>query len=426
MMNCFYEVSTPLQIVLLILSQVAIVTLLGSVLLLWRRYGEPMRFETGAATVLMLINVTLYIVIQLDSRLTGADHGLRLNIPYAVLLAFTLFSLVYAVCDVLKVSRGKEVVNNNSVKEAFDNLPTGVCFFNEAGLPVLCNFAMHRFSFAFCGRDVQFITDLEECLSDDFVPIKGTSRDGKAFILPDGKVWQLECRTVTQGDDNQYTQFIASDITELYKTRVELTDENAQLRKAQADLKRLSANVVAATREEEILNTKMRVHDEMGRCLVAAQKYLREGGVQAVDESVVLSWQRAVSMLRYNNESEREDILLQIRTTCQSINLEFIQSGEPPEDENIAYVLSCAVRECVTNAARYAQATELYADFTEDDVTATVTVYNNGKIPDGEITEGGGLSTLRRRVERAGGTMIVQSLPQFRLTVTVPKGKEGV
>ena len=229
-----------------------------------------------------------------------------------------------------------------------------------------------------------------------------------------------------QGDDNQYTQFIASDITELYKTRVELTDENAQLRKAQADLKRLSANVVAATREEEILNTKMRVHDEMGRCLVAAQKYLREGGVQAVDESIVLSWQRAVSMLRYNNESEQEDILLQIRITCQSINLEFIQSGQPPEDENIAYVLSCAVRECVTNAVRYAQATELYADFTEDDVTATVTVYNNGKIPDGEITEGGGLSTLRRRVERAGGTMIVQSLPQFRLTVTVPKGKEGV
>jgi len=48
------------------------------------------------------------------------------------------------------------------------------------------------------------------------------------------------------------------------------------------------------------------------------------------------------------------------------------------------------------------------------------------KQPGSEIIEGGGLSTLRRRVERAGGTMTVQSLPKFKLTVTVPKGKEGV
>ena len=51
---------------------------------------------------------------------------------------------------------------------------------------------------------------------------------------------------------------------------LDLTKENEQLRKVQEDLKRLSAKVVAVTREEEILNTKMRVHDEMGRCLVAS------------------------------------------------------------------------------------------------------------------------------------------------------------
>ena len=34
--------------------------------------------------------------------------------------------------------------------------------------------------------------------------------------------------------------------------------------------------------------------------------------------------------------------------------------------------------------------------------------------------------TLRRRVERAGGRMSVESRPKFKLTVTVPKGKEGV
>ena len=53
-------------------------------------------------------------------------------------------------------------------------------------------------------------------------------------------------------------------------------------------------------------------------------------------------------------------------------------------------------------------------------------VTNNGKIPEGDIVEGGGLSTLRRRVERAGGTMRVDARPSFRLTVTVPKEREGI
>ena len=44
----------------------------------------------------------------------------------------------------------------------------------------------------------------------------------------------------------------------------------------------------------------------------------------------------------------------------------------------------------------------------------------------GEIKEGGGLSTLRRRIEREGGSMVTQAKPGFRLTVTVPKDKEGI
>ena len=108
------------------------------------------------------------------------------------------------------------------------------------------------------------------------------------------------------------------------------------------------------------------------------------------------------------------------------MKLAFIQNGKLPDDESTAYLLTCAVRECVTNAVRYADASELYAVFTEDEGFATVTITNNGKLPESEIIEGGGLSTLRRRVERAGGSMSVQSFPKFQLTVTVPTEKEGV
>ena len=424
MMTCFYQASSVWQIVLLVISQFAVISLASGFILLFKRKCKlPKMIGMGA---MLLLNATLYVLMQLDSRITGAEQGLHLHVPYAVLMLATVLSIALGAWLLLSETKNRKTINHRSIKESLDNLPTGVCFFNEAGLPVLCNHAMQRFSFAVCGKDVQFITDLEHCLADDYIPTTDARKDGRVFVLPDGRAWHLEKRTFTNESGNRYTQYIATDVTELHEHRVELQEENAQLRRVQSDLQVLSANVVTVTREEEILNTKMRVHDEMGRCLIEARKYLREGSSESIPENVISAWQRAVSMLKYNNETADEDMLSQVRKTCESVKLGFVQVGKLPKEESAAYLLTCAVRECVTNAVRYAGASELYADFTETETDATVVVYNDGKQPDSEIIEGGGLSTLRRRVERAGGSMTIQSRPRFQLTVTVPKGKEGV
>ena len=424
MMTYFYQASSVWQTVLLVVSQFAVISLAaGFILLFKRKCKSPKIIGMGA---LLLLNTTLYVLMQLDSRITGAEQGLHLHVPYFVLMLVTVLSIALGAWLLLGETKNRKTITHRSIKESLDNLPTGVCFFNEAGLPVLCNHAMQRFSFAVCGKDVQYITDLEHCLADDFAPTTDARKDGLVFVLQGGRAWHLEKRTFTNESGNHYTQYIATDVTELHENRVALQEENAQLRRVQSDLQALSSNVVTVTREEEILNTKMRVHDEMGRCLIAAQKYLQEGSSESIPDSVAIAWQRAVSMIKYNNETSDEDMLSQIRKTCKSIKLGFVQKGKLPKEESAAYLLTCAVRECVTNAVRYADASELYADFTETETEATVVVYNDGKQPEGEIKEGGGLSTLRRRVERAGGSMTVQSRPRFKLTVTVPKGKEGV
>ena len=423
MMICFYQTDNVLQAILLVISQLTVISLAGTSILLFKRgYSVLKQVCSGAA---LLLNVVLYVIMQLDSNITEGGAGLHLNVPYIVLLLITLLSLIHSVLAVLNATKNRTTINNSSIKEAFDNLPTGVCFFNEAGIPVLCNLAMQRFSFAVCGRDIQYITDLEDCLSEDFTPAEGIRKDGKVFQRMDDVVWQLEKRTFHYENVGLYTQFIALDVTDIHGKRVELTRENEQLRKVQENLQRLSANVVAVTREEEILNAKMRIHDEMGRCLVAAQKYLKEDSPESIPNDLAVSWQRATSILKYNNDTPDEDMLLQIRKTCEFVKLQFVETGKLPRNEDTAYLLTCAVRECVTNAVRYAEATALYADFSETDQEAKVVITNNGKPPQEEIREGGGLSTLRRRVERVGGTMTLQSLPVFRLTVTVPKRKEG-
>ena len=72
-----------------------------------------------------------------------------------------------------------------------------------------------------------------------------------------------------------------------------------------------------------------------------------------------------------------------------------------------------AVRECMTNAVRHAGAGAMYVQVTPHSIVIT----NNGKPPERPITEGGGLSDLRQKVEQQGGTMTVESAPVFRLQI---------
>ena len=64
-------------------------------------------------------------------------------------------------------------------------------------------------------------------------------------------------------------------------------------------------------------------------------------------------------------------------------------------------------------------------DIRHEDGHVTAVITNNGTPPAGEIKEGGGLSSLRRRIRSAGGTMAIQSLPAFALTVTLPEPGGG-
>ena len=420
----FYEADSILQILFLIFSQFTVILLASGIIFLHNRKAKL--FKQAALFIIFLINLVLYVLMQLGNRLVSPDRNIRLDIPYIWLVAAVSISVAILMSVILNETRNRKTISHRSIKESFDNLPSGVCYFNEAGLPVLCNRAMHRFSFAVCGKDVQYITDLEGCLSEDFISNTGAYKDGNVFILPDKKAWKIEKRSIADEKGNIYTQYVATDVTDLNRNREELMKENEQLRKVRAELKKLSANVVAVTREEEILNTKMHVHDEMGRCLIEAQKYLQEDHEESIPDSVALSWKRAVSMVKYNNDIPNEDMLSQIRKACESMKLAFIQNGNLPNQEKVAYIFTCAIRECVTNAVRYAKADNLYATFAENENEFTVTVTNDGIKPEKEIVEGGGLSTLRRRVERIGGFMKIYSKPQFVLTVTVPKEKEGI
>ncbi len=313
----------------------------------------------------------------------------------------------------------KNTLTPDSIRESFDNLPTGICFFDSNGFLKLCNRTMHRISYDLSGHDVQYLKEFEDTLKN---PGSKCTRpkDGKYYFMADGTVWLFVKNEISASGGAKYTEFIASEVSELCKKLDELGNDNKKMLEISGEIKKMSANVLTVTREEETLSMKMRVHDEMGRSLTAARKLLQQGVLLEKDNPVIESWKRAAEILkRGNEEPEKKDMLDELREACKGmINIHL--KGSLPEKEGTAYLIVVAIRECITNAMRYANATELYVNAEKEDNRSIVKITNNGEPPKGWINEGGGLSSLRRKIERAGGLMEIRSQPVFELTVILP------
>ena len=86
--------------------------------------------------------------------------------------------------------------------------------------------------------------------------------------------------------------------------------------------------------------------------------------------------------------------------------------------------MEAAAHECLTNLVRHAGGSRL-------EMTGRCTAHiwhieyrNDGAAPAGPIAEGGGLSSLRRRIEVSGGTMTLCHAPRFLLALELPEEME--
>ena len=93
-------------------------------------------------------------------------------------------------------------------------------------------------------------------------------------------------------------------------------------------------------------------------------------------------------------------------------------SGRLPEKGQIRKLIASMGAETLTNAVRHAGAKQLWIDVDETEDEYTIRYTNDGAVPGGPLTEGGGLSTARRKVEAAGGRMKIETFPRFVLTMT--------
>lgn len=101
-------------------------------------------------------------------------------------------------------------------------------------------------------------------------------------------------------------------------------------------------------------------------------------------------------------------------------------TGEMPDDPEAAELMDVILLEALSNSVRHAGATELYVNISSGIHEWMLVITNNGRKPDKEIEEGGGLSAIRKKVENCNGIVSIRSFPEYSLIINIPKMEEYV
>lgn len=312
----------------------------------------------------------------------------------------------------------KKSITRSSVKESLDYLNTGLCFAHKNGMVMLINHRMNNLSHTIFGRDLQNANAFWESLSNGEIQ-SGVTRlsmgANPSLCLPDKTVWTF-AREVIDG----ITQLTAAETTQLNKLTEELKEKNAELSVMNERLRKYGENVDKLTREKERLETKARIHRELGQALLTTRRYLCSDSDNP--QELIDMLKRNITMLRMESQTPKNDKPLDmLMKVAHSAGIEVLIIGQMPKQEDANRLFFEAATESLTNAVRHADAKKLCVELTEDDKAYFACFTNDGSKPQNKIVEGGGLGSLRLKTEQIGGTMEVLSQPQFVLKLTVLK-----
>lgn len=323
-----------------------------------------------------------------------------------------------------------------AIRESIDSYPGGLCFSTREGRPILVNARMNELAFRLTGHTVvDACASWEEweagplrpgCarLEEPWLPREagGAPEDRQLFLrLEDGTVWRLRRRL---GNTRPPTLEIEADeMTELCRASERLFRDNARLAALQQRQRALLADIVAINQEKELLAAKMRIHDELGQCLLATKKALARQTLDREGPALRQSWEntlRDLTNIPLDHRREADDPREELLRAARMIGCQVRFFGPQPAGRRAQRLLYAAVREALTNAVRHAGADELTVTVQRVPAGYRAVIASNGAPARGPIREGDGLGGLRRKLEQEGAALEVRQEGGVALLVEIP------
>ena len=427
-MRSFYLSSTEAQSILLAALFLTLILSLFLLIVSFTGYRDK-RNRYMNMPIFLFLFILLSELTDAFSRMNeGLEYKTWLPLPLWLLWCIVAAADFLLIWEIVRLRRLKrQELSRDSVKQAIDLLPSGICYFTPSGSVKLCNMQMHILFRTLSQSDLQTLTELQDALAhcDAGSGVIRLSHERQTYLFPDGKAWRYRQNVVTDEDGAVYTETIFSDMTELYHKKLELKEQIKQLNAISHELKLLSDNVLILTREKEVLSAKTKLHDYMGAGLIAMRQILRHNQTEEAANAIELLRQAVSAIKNDNTYPQGRSELDGFMHDAEAIGIKVNLSGELPEQEELRCVMILAMRECLTNSVRHAGATALHVAVEKNGDSFSMKITNDGKAPETEVVPKGGLHNLYRHIADCGGTMEIQWKPVFVLTVVLPETKEG-
>jgi len=318
----------------------------------------------------------------------------------------------------------KKTLSKSAIKYGVDVLPAGLLFYWSSGMVKLVNVKMDSISHMLCGEGVYNGAGFWDMLVEkDMSLIPGKENDPEKnecmVRLDDGSVYSFK-RNICNFEGHELYEIIATDVSE-----EQLLNEELKIKQIKADeikkrLKNLNSDIEKMTVEREILETKSKVHDDLGKTLIMSRRFLENKDMKLGTEVKKL-WKRNTLLLR---GEEDDDKIFEYSSAIRDIGklgLELKVEGNLPMDKDRKEIVLTALRTCATNALRHGNGTQMNVKAYDRVNYSIIEISNNGSLPEEGFSEGGGLGNLRKLTERIGGTMKVELTDVFSVKMTLPK-----
>jgi len=378
--------------------------------------------RAGYALTAVLGFLLSYIIMHICRE--GTEHRLQgntaawadglLQIPAALLSALLLAVTLFSLLQYLNVRRWRRNnITTMSIKESLDGLPAGLCYYLPEGRCLLVNHRMNDICRSLFGVDLQNGNRFYGYIKDE--PVQS---------LSDGSAVAFRHRELSFGGEPLH-ELIADDISELYSKTEQLRLENERARQLSAAMKAYGRTVTDTVRRQEILQAKMNIHDEMNRMILQTKRLLNSDD-EAERIKTLRMWQgQALMLCKEADTRKSNNVVSDLQKLASVIGMRIEWDGMPEHgDQKQLSLFLLAAREAMANAYKHGRAETLYISVRESDKELSAVFTNDGLVPEPNAGEKGGLLNLRSRIESAGGSMKTAADPEFRLSVSIPKGGE--